>query len=115
MFWPAALIAITRIFTAERSGDFLFASMHRVGLANQAESVSRDDGLELRGAYVTACVRCAPPANRPTPEERENCLPYLVEELRILKQVRVIVCLGGFAWDGMLRALRTLGWVAARK
>ena len=92
-----------RIFTGDRSGDFLFASMHRLGLANQAESVSRDDGLELRGAYVVAAVRCAPPANKPTPEERENCSPWLEQEVSLLTRLRVVVCLGGFAWESALR------------
>jgi uracil-DNA glycosylase len=92
-----------RIFTGDRSGDFLFASMHRLGLANQALSVSRDDGLELRGAYVVAAVRCAPPANKPTPQERENCSPWLEQEVSLLTSVRVVVCLGGFAWESALR------------
>jgi uracil-DNA glycosylase len=92
-----------RIFTGDRSGDFLFASMHRVGLANQAESVSRDDGLALRGAYVVAAVRCAPPANKPTPEERENCAPWLEQEVSLLRDLHVVVCLGGFAWESALR------------
>ena len=95
-----------RIFTGDRSGDWLFAALHRAGLANQALSVSRDDGLKLRGCFITAAVRCAPPANRPTPAERDNCLPYLSEELALLDRLKVIVCLGGFAWDA---ALRTLG------
>jgi uracil-DNA glycosylase family 4 len=92
-----------RIFTGDRSGDFLFASMHRLGLANQALSVSRDDGLQLDGAYVVAAVRCAPPANKPTPEERENCSPWLEQEVSLLPEVRVVVCLGGFAWESALR------------
>jgi len=104
-----------RIFTGDRSGDWLYAALHRAGFANQPTSVHRDDGLRLSDCYVTACVRCPPPGNRPTPQERDNCLPYLVEELRLLKRVRVIVCLGGFAWDGVLRALRTLGSVSARR
>jgi uracil-DNA glycosylase family 4 len=94
-----------RIFTGDRSGDWLFAALWRAGLANQPESVSRDDGLELRDCFVTAAVRCAPPANRPTPAERDNCLPYLERELALLPAVRVIVCLGGFAWDAALRVL----------
>jgi uracil-DNA glycosylase len=98
-----------RIFTGDRSGDWLFASLHRTGYANRPESVRRDDGLMLKDAYVTAVVRCAPPANRPLPSERDNCLPYLVRELPLLKRRRVIVALGGFAWDGALRALRELG------
>jgi len=98
-----------RIFTGDRSGDWLFAALWRAGFANQPTSCSRDDGLRLRGCYVTAAVRCAPPANRPLPAERENCLPYLVRELELLSQVGVIVCLGGFAWDAALRALRAHG------
>jgi uracil-DNA glycosylase family 4 len=94
-----------RIFTGDRSGDFLFASMYRTGLANQPVSVSRDDGLRLAGARVTAVNRCAPPGNRPTPQERETCLPFLVRELGALAHLRVIVALGSFAWDGALRAL----------
>jgi uracil-DNA glycosylase family 4 len=98
-----------RIFTGDRSGDWLFAALHRAGYANQPQSVSRDDGLELRDAYVTATVRCAPPANKPTPEERDNCLPYLDRELELLAQVRAVVALGSFGWDGFLRAVRALG------
>jgi uracil-DNA glycosylase family 4 len=94
-----------RIFTGDRSGDWLFAALWRAGLANQPQSLSREDGLRLRGCFVTAAVRCAPPANRPTPAERDNCLPYLVRELELVAQVRVILCLGGFAWDAALRAL----------
>ncbi|MEK6228265.1 MAG: uracil-DNA glycosylase [Actinomycetota bacterium] len=92
-----------RVFTGDRSADWLYAAMHRAGLANQAESVSVDDGLRLEDAFVTAAVRCAPPANRPTPQERDNCIPYAAEELELLHEVRVIVCLGGFAWDAALR------------
>ena len=98
-----------RIFTGDRSGDWLFGSMYRTGFANQPTSVSRDDGLRLTGAWVTAAVRCAPPANRPTPAERDNCLPYLVRELRLLSSVRVVVTLGSFAWDVALRALAAVG------
>ena len=98
-----------RIFTGDRSGDWLFASLFRVGFANQPTSVTRDDGLRLTGAYVTAAVRCAPPANRPLPVERDNCLPYLVRELSLLESVRVIVTLGSFAWDAALRALVAMG------
>jgi uracil-DNA glycosylase family 4 len=98
-----------RIFTGDRSGDFLFASLHRAGLSNGAESVSRDDGLRLLGAYVTAVNRCAPPSNRPTPAERDNCLPYLERELSLLEDAHVLVPLGAFAWDGALRALAALG------
>jgi uracil-DNA glycosylase len=98
-----------RIFTGDRSGDFLYASMHRAGLANQPTSVSRDDGLRLRGAYVAAVNRCAPPGNRPTPAERDACLPFLRREVRELERLRAVVALGAFAWDGVLRALAELG------
>jgi uracil-DNA glycosylase family 4 len=98
-----------RIFTGDRSGDWLFAGLHRAGLANQPTSVSRDDGLRLRNAYVTAVNRCPPPQNRPTTEERDNCLPYLVRELRLLRSARVIVALGAYAWAGTLLALSELG------
>ncbi len=98
-----------RIFTGDRSGDFLFASMHRTGLANQPTSEARGDGLELRGAYVTAVNRCAPPANKPTPDERDRCLPFLVREIEALQRLRVIVALGAYAWDGCLRALASMG------
>jgi uracil-DNA glycosylase len=98
-----------RIFTGDRSGDWLFAALWRAGLANQPHSVSRDDGLELSGCWISAVVRCAPPANRPLPSERDNCLPYLERELSLLSSARVIVCLGGFGWDGALRALSGLG------
>lgn len=98
-----------RIFTGDRSGDWLFRALHRVGFANQPESVSRDDGLRLEDCYVAAVNRCAPPGNRPSPEERDNCLPYLVRELELLAEARVIVTLGSFAWDGALRALRARG------
>jgi uracil-DNA glycosylase family 4 len=94
-----------RIFTGDRSGDWLFAALHRAGYANQAQSRSRDDGLQLRGCWVSAAVRCAPPANKPTPAERDNCLPWAVRELQLLERVRVIVCLGAFAWDAALRIL----------
>jgi uracil-DNA glycosylase family 4 len=103
-----------RIFTGDRSGDWLFAALHRSGFANQPQSISRDDGLKLRGCYVTASVRCAPPANRPLPSERDHCLPYLTRELTLLRRVKVIVCLGGFAWDVALRALATAGLPAPR-
>ena len=87
-----------RVFTGDRSGDWLFASMYRTGFANRPESLHAGDGLELRDAWVAAAVRCAPPANKPLPEERDNCLPYAAEELRLI-QPAVIVCLGKFAWD----------------
>jgi len=98
-----------RMFTGDRSGDWLYAALHRAGYANRPEAVGPDDGLRLHGAYVSAVVRCAPPANRPTPAERDNCLPYLARELELLERCQAIVALGGFAWDGTLRALRALG------
>jgi uracil-DNA glycosylase family 4 len=87
----------------------LFGALHRTGYANQATSVSADDGLELRDAYVAAVVRCAPPANKPTTEERDRCMPYLVRELALLERVRVIVVLGKFAYDATARVLATSG------
>ena len=98
-----------RVFTGDRSGDWLYAALHRAGLANQALSVDRDDGLKLRDAYITAVNRCPPPANKPTPAERDNCLPYLARELRLLERASVLVALGSYAWDGALRGLRDLG------
>jgi uracil-DNA glycosylase len=93
-----------RVFTGDRSGDWLFASLYRTGFANQPESRHADDGLTLRGAWIAAMVRCAPPANRPLPQERDNCLPYAAEELRLI-QPAVIVCLGKFAWDAACKLL----------
>ena len=98
-----------RVFTGDRSGDFLFAALHRAGYANQPTSTAADDGLRLTDLYVAAVNRCAPPANRPTPVERDNCLPYLAAEVAALARVAVIVCLGAFAWDGALRALAANG------
>jgi len=92
-----------RIFTGDRSGDFLFAALHRTGFANQPTSSGLEDGLRLHNAWVTAAVRCAPPANKPTTQERDNCLPWSVRELELLGEVRVVVCLGAFAWDAALR------------
>jgi len=92
-----------RMFTGDRSGDFLFAALWRTGFANQPSSTRREDGLRLRDAWITAAVRCAPPLNRPTPAERDECLPWSVRELRLLANVQVILCLGAFAWDGALR------------
>jgi len=104
-----------RVFTGDRSGDWLYAALYRAGFASQPTSTHRGDGLRLTGCYVAACVRCAPPANRPTPRERDHCLGYLVEELRLLKNVKVLLCLGGFAWDGAFRVLKELGHVPPRK
>jgi len=94
-----------RMFTGDRSGDFLFAALARAGLANQAESVAREDGLRLDGVWIGAAVRCAPPGNRPTPIERERCAPWSVRELELLEHVRVIVCLGALAWHAALQLL----------
>ena len=98
-----------RVFTGDRAGDWLFASLHRTGIANQPQSRHSGDGLSLDGAWISAVVRCAPPANSPTPAERDNCLPYLERELELMTRLTVIVALGGFAWDGALRALRATG------
>jgi uracil-DNA glycosylase family 4 len=92
-----------RVFTGDRSGDWLFASMYRTGFANQPTSTHPGDGLELDDVFVAAAVRCAPPANKPLPAERDNCLPYAREELDLMPQVKVIVCLGAFAWDAACR------------
>ncbi len=104
-----------RVFTGDRSGDWLYGALHRAGFSNQPTSTHRQDGLRLKDCYITAGVRCAPPGNHPTPEERDECLPYLVQEMRLLKKVRVVVCLGAFAWDVALRAVRELGYVPARR
>lgn len=90
-----------RVFTGDRSGDWVFRALWKGGWANQPTSVSADDGLELRGAYVAAAVRCAPPANKPTVEERDTCLPYLAREMAALTEVRVVVCLGQFAYQAL--------------
>jgi uracil-DNA glycosylase family 4 len=103
-----------RVFTGDRSGDFLFASLYRTGYANRPTSEKSGDGLRLEDAYVAAVVRCPPPANRPTPGERDNCLPYLVRELELLEGVRVLVALGDFAWGGALRAIAALGHTLPR-
>jgi uracil-DNA glycosylase len=103
-----------RIFTGDRSGDFLFAALHRTSFANQPTSVHAGDGLALRDAWITAAVRCAPPANRPTPAERDACLPWTVAELAHLTRVRVVLCLGAFAWDAALRLRAAAGSPAPR-
>lgn len=94
-----------RVFTGDRSGDFLFPALYRTGFASQPTSEHAGDGLQLAGAYIAAVNRCCPPDNRPTPIERDNCLPYLVDEISALADVRVLLCLGALAWDGALRAL----------
>jgi uracil-DNA glycosylase family 4 len=102
------------MFTGDRSGDWLYAALHRAGLANRPRAESLDDGLRLSGAYVTAVVRCAPPANKPTTQERDTCLPFLERELELLENCRTILALGSFGWDGALRALRAMGVEAPR-
>ncbi|MEO6777463.1 MAG: uracil-DNA glycosylase [Kofleriaceae bacterium] len=94
-----------RMFTGDRSGDWLYGALHRAGYANQPGSTHARDGLALTGAYVTNIVRCAPPDNKPTPNERDRCLEFFRRELALLAQVRAIIALGAFAWDGVLRAL----------
>jgi len=98
-----------RMFTGDRSGEWLYGALHRAGYATQPVSERRGDGLELGDAYLTAVVRCAPPANRPTTTERDECLPWMVDELRLLPRARALLALGSFAWDGALRSLRDLG------
>ncbi|MFM9149532.1 MAG: uracil-DNA glycosylase [Solirubrobacterales bacterium] len=98
-----------RVFTGDRSGDWLYAALHRAGLASQPEAWAREDGLELRDAFITSVVKCAPPANRPTTEERDTCLPYLEAELEALDRVKVVVALGSLGWDGFLKASRENG------
>ena len=88
-----------RVFTGDRSGDWLFRAMYRAGLANQPTSVSIDDGLSLTGAWVTAAVKCAPPGNKPLPAEREACRPFLLRELGLLAELGVVICLGAFAYE----------------
>lgn len=103
-----------RMFTGDRSGDWLFGALHNAGFANQAESLHSEDGLELRDAYITAAVRCAPPDNKPTPDERDCCRSFLESELQILTRLRVIVCLGGFAFNQTLRILTARGVAVPR-
>ncbi len=102
-----------RMFTGDRSGDFLYAALHRAGLASRPSATHRSDGLKLAGVYITAALRCAPPANRPTARQRANCAAYLVDELRILEPA-VTVCLGAIAWGAVLAAGRVAGWPVPR-
>ena len=103
-----------RVFTGDRSGDFLYAALHRAGLANQPQAVSRDDGLALSGVYISAVGRCAPPENKPTPQELANCQEWLDLELLALKHVRAIVALGKIAWDAALAMLARHGETVPR-
>jgi uracil-DNA glycosylase family 4 len=102
-----------RMFTGDRSGDFLYAALHKAGFANQASSVHRDDGLRLKNTYINATCRCAPPENKPFPEEISNCRGYLVRELEILKP-KAILALGRIAWDAYLEILKLRGVIASR-
>ena len=104
-----------RIFTGDRSGDWIFAALHRVGLARLATSVRADDGQLLPETRMVAAVRCAPPQNRPSTSERDTCAPWLLAELRLVEEhVRVVVALGGYGWDAALRAYAALGWEVPR-
>ena len=103
-----------RMFTGDRSGDFLFAALHETGFANQAGSRARGDGLELRDCYITAAVRCAPPGNKPLPEEFANCRPYLEREIDLLANVKVVVALGRIAFDAYLGVLKRRGQIPGR-
>jgi uracil-DNA glycosylase family 4 len=98
-----------RMFTGDESGNWLYRALHEAGFANQPDARHRNDGLRLRDAYITAAIRCAPPANRPQPDEIVNCEPYLLAELRLLRRVRVVVGLGRIGWQAYLRARRALG------
>jgi len=98
-----------RVFTGDRSGDFLFAALHRAGMANQPESIHRDDGLRLRGVYISAAARCAPPGNKPLPVELANCAGYLDREWEMLKNVRIMLALGKIGWDATMALARRRG------
>lgn len=95
-----------RVFTGDRSGEWLYRAMYRAGLANQIGSLHRGDGLKLSNAWVTAAVKCAPPANKPTPEERENCASYLETEFKLLTRTKVVVCLGAFAYQAVCEQIK---------
>jgi uracil-DNA glycosylase family 4 len=101
-----------RVFTGDRSGDFLFAALHRAGYANKPTSMMANDGLRLTDCYITSCVRCCPPGNLPTPAERDQCLPFLARELKLLDQARCLIVLGRFAWHGLFRVLAQLSVVS---
>ena len=98
-----------RVFTGDSSGDWLYGALHRSGLANQETSTSRDDGLQLNSVRILTAVRCVPPGNKPTPQERDTCFPWLTAELKALTEARVFIALGAFAWDSLWRALREIG------
>jgi uracil-DNA glycosylase family 4 len=104
-----------RPFTGDGSGDFLYPVLHEAGFASRAKAVSRDDGMKLTGLWISAVVRCAPPGNKPTPEEQRNCAPWLDEEIGLLSKLRVVVCLGKIAFDGFLNHQLRSGRIAAQK
>jgi uracil-DNA glycosylase family 4 len=103
-----------RPFTGDGSGDFLYPVLYETGFASQPKAVSRGDGMKLTGLWISAVVRCAPPANKPTPEEQRNCAPWLDEELHLLGNLRVVVCLGRIAFDGLLAHAQRTGQLASR-
>lgn len=102
-----------RPFTGDGSGDFLYPTLYDAGFASQPKATSRDDGMKLRGLWITSVGRCAPPGNKPTPEELRNCAPWLDEELKLLRDLRVVVCLGRIAFDGLLAHARRTGQIAS--
>ncbi len=104
-----------RVFTGDRSGDFLFAALHRAGFASQPTSIHRDDGLQLHGAYITAVLHCAPPANKPKPVELNRCRDYLIRELRVLSRVRAVLVLGTIAFDEYLKTLILMKRLPSRR
>jgi uracil-DNA glycosylase family 4 len=104
-----------RMFTGDGSGDFLFPVLHEAGFASQPNAVSRDDGMKLKGMWISAVVHCAPPGNKPTPEEQRNCAPWLDEEIALLPNLRVVLCLGKIAFDGFLAHLLRAGEIASRR
>jgi len=103
-----------RIFTGDESGNWLYEALYQFGVSNQPTSIGRNDGLRLKDCYITAAVRCAPPANKPTREEFERCRPYLVEELKLLKRVRVVLALGKIAFDSFLKAYQEIGGTVSK-
>lgn len=103
-----------RPFTGDGSGEFLFPVLHEAGFASQERGVSRDDGMKLKGMWINSVVRCAPPGNKPTPEELRNCAPWLDEEMKLLKELRVVVCLGRIAFDGLLNWAQRDEQIASR-
>ncbi len=98
-----------RMFTGDRSGEWLYRALHKAGFGNQPHARSKNDGLKLTNAYITTIVRCAPPANKPTPEERDICMEYMIQELRLLKRAKILLLLGSFVWDGTLQVLSKIG------